>query len=88
MTFSVIPTAPGTITNHVWVAAKKTDPNAGYNSVSTATTVVDIPASGARGLPRSAVPGARQARPGGRPAPGTAKAAKPAAAHRGAAVRR
>ena len=42
VTFSVTPTAPGTITNQAWVAAKKNDPNAGNNSVSTATTVVDV----------------------------------------------
>ena len=42
VTVSVTPTAPGTITNQAWVAAKKNDPNAGNNSVSTATTVVDV----------------------------------------------
>ena len=42
MTVSVTPTTPNTITNQAWVTAKKTDPNAGNNSVSTATTVVDV----------------------------------------------
>jgi uncharacterized repeat protein (TIGR01451 family) len=42
VTVSVTPTTPDTITNQAWVAAKKTDPNAGNNSVSTATTVVDV----------------------------------------------
>ena len=42
VTVSVTPTMPDTITNQAWVAAKKTDPNAGNNSVSTATTVVDV----------------------------------------------
>ena len=38
VTFSVTPTAPGTITNQAWVAAKKTVFRCGNNSVSTATT--------------------------------------------------
>ncbi len=42
VTFTVTPTTPGTITNQAWVATKKNDPNAGNNSVSTATTVVDV----------------------------------------------
>ena len=42
VTVRVTPTAPGTITNQAWVAAKKNDPNAGNNSVSTETTVVDV----------------------------------------------
>ena len=42
VTFRVIPTAPGTIANQAWVVAKKNDPNAGNNSVSTETTVVDV----------------------------------------------
>ncbi|MDQ3774756.1 MAG: DUF11 domain-containing protein, partial [Pseudomonadota bacterium] len=42
VTVRVTPTAPGTITNQASVAAKKNDPNAGNNSVSTATTVVDV----------------------------------------------
>ncbi len=42
MTFTVTPTTSGTITNQAWVEAKKNDPNAGNNSVSTATTVVDV----------------------------------------------
>ena len=42
VTFSVTPTAPGTITNQAWVAAKKNDSNAGNNSVSTETTVIDV----------------------------------------------
>ena len=42
MTFRVTPTAPGTIANQAWVVAKKNDPNAGNNSVSTETTVVDV----------------------------------------------
>ena len=40
VTVSVTPTTPDTITNQAWVAVKKNDPNAGNNSVSTATTVV------------------------------------------------
>ena len=42
VTVSVTPTTPDTITNQAWVAPKKTDPNAANNSVSTATTVVDV----------------------------------------------
>jgi uncharacterized repeat protein (TIGR01451 family) len=42
VTVSVTPTAPGTITNQASVEANETDPNAGNNSVSTATTVVDV----------------------------------------------
>ena len=42
VTVSVTPTAPGTITNQASVVANKTDPNAGNNSVSTETTVVDV----------------------------------------------
>jgi uncharacterized repeat protein (TIGR01451 family) len=42
VTVSVTATAPGTITNQAWVAVKKNDPNAGNNSVSTETTVVDV----------------------------------------------
>jgi uncharacterized repeat protein (TIGR01451 family) len=42
VTVSVTPTRPGTLTNQAWVAAKKNDPNAGNNSVSTETTVVDV----------------------------------------------
>ena len=42
VTFSVTPTAPGTITNQAWVAAKNNDPNAGNNSVSTETMVVNV----------------------------------------------
>jgi len=34
--------APGAITNQASVKANKTDPNAGNNSVSTVTTVVDV----------------------------------------------
>ena len=42
VTVSVTPTAPGRITNEASVDANETDPNAGNNSVSTATTVVDV----------------------------------------------
>jgi uncharacterized repeat protein (TIGR01451 family) len=42
VTVSVTPTRPGTLTNQAWIAAKKNDPNAGYNSVSTETMVVDV----------------------------------------------
>jgi hypothetical protein len=42
VTVSVTPTAPGTITNQASVEANETDPNAGNNSVSTETTVVDV----------------------------------------------
>ena len=42
VTVSVTPTAPGTITNQASVDANETDPNAGNNSVSTVTTVVDV----------------------------------------------
>ena len=42
VTFSVTPMAAGTITNQASVEANKTDPNAGNNSVSTVTTVVDV----------------------------------------------
>jgi uncharacterized repeat protein (TIGR01451 family) len=42
VTVSVTATAPGTIANQAWVAAKKNDPNAGNNSVSIETTVVDV----------------------------------------------
>ena len=42
VTVSVTPTAPGTITNQASVGANEADPNAGDNSVSTETTVVDV----------------------------------------------
>jgi uncharacterized repeat protein (TIGR01451 family) len=42
VTFEVTPTAPGAITNQASVEANDTDPNAGNNSVSTVTTVVDV----------------------------------------------
>ncbi len=42
VTFTVTPPTPGTITNQASVGAKQADPNAGNNSVSTATTVVDV----------------------------------------------
>ena len=42
MTVSVTPTTPDTITNQAWVAVKRDDSDAENNSVSTATTVVDV----------------------------------------------
>jgi uncharacterized repeat protein (TIGR01451 family) len=42
VTVRVTPMAPGTITNQASVGANEADPNAGDNSVSTETTVVDV----------------------------------------------
>ncbi|MBA2594408.1 MAG: DUF11 domain-containing protein [Gammaproteobacteria bacterium] len=42
VTFTVTFMAPGMMTNEASVGAKENDPNAGNNSVSTATTVVDV----------------------------------------------
>jgi uncharacterized repeat protein (TIGR01451 family) len=42
VTVTITPMAAGTITNQASVEANKTDPNAGNNSVSTETTVVDV----------------------------------------------
>ena len=42
VTISVTPTEPGRITNQASVEANETNPDAGNNSVSTATTVVDV----------------------------------------------
>ncbi len=50
VTFGVTPPTPGTITNEASVGAKENDPNAGNNSVSTATTVVDVISTAPLGL--------------------------------------
>jgi uncharacterized repeat protein (TIGR01451 family) len=50
VTVSVTPRGPGTLANQAWVAVKKNDPNAGNDSVSTETTVVDVISTAPLGL--------------------------------------